>query len=865
MAASRLTILLVEDSSGDARPVKALLARAGRAFGRVEHVSLLASALARLDAGDVDVVLLDLGLADCGGLDLFNTIQARAPSLPVVVLAGRSDHELALRAVQAGAHDYLIKGRLDGDKVMRSIRYAVERARLLRLERSERAAANAAELRFRDLLESVDAILWEMDFSTWTYSFVSKRAEDILGYPVSEWLDTPGFLLEHVHPEDRERMLAYSQELVAGTVGSFEVRVFAADGRMIWLLGSVMQAQQSHRLSAGMMVDITARKMLELLEREQSEILSMVAQSLPVDLVLSRVAQLVENQCPGSCACVLIFDNGRLTLRFGASAPPDLLSALGESDLPPAALSSPLALLNVNEDAAWQPCRQLLLRFGMTPAACAPILSAQGELKGALLVAHRQQDLRPDLRQVVLDTAIRLAGLLVSHSALEQQLSHQAYHDALTGLPNRALFNDRLGQSLLLAQRQKQSVAVMFIDLDGFKRVNDTLGHGAGDELLCMAAARFQSIMRRTDTMARMGGDEFMVVLNSIHRSEDAGRIARLLLDSLDLPFALQGHEIHVTASIGISFYPDDATEPATLQGHADAAMYLAKSSGRNCFRCYTEELNDQLADRIALEEELRYAIDRGELLVHYQPLYQADARLLGFEALVRWQHPVHGMISPERFIPIAEESKMIHALGRWVLERACRQCVEWRAMGRPNLHVAVNVSALQFQNRDWLGVVAQTLADTGLDPAGLELEITEGVLMQQADTIGYLRAIKELGVAIAIDDFGTGYSSLAYLQRLPVDTLKIDQSFVRNLRAAESGQDSTFIVEAIITLARGLGLKVLAEGVETEDQWQWLSQMGCDAMQGYFFGRPVSAQECRLLMDAAEPALPGAASASAS
>ena len=415
----------------------------------------------------------------------------------------------------------------------------------------------------------------------------------------------------------------------------------------------------------------------------------------------------------------------------------------------------------------------------------------------------------------------------------------------MTGLPNRALFNDRLDQSLLLAQREQRQVAVLFIDLDGFKRINDTLGHSAGDELLCMAASRFKSLIRRSDTLARMGGDEFLLVLNSISRLQDAVRMGQQLLDSLATPFQLQGHEIHVSASIGISFYPDDAADPALLQAHADAAMYLAKASGRNCFRCYTAELNEQLTERIVLEQDLRHAVDRGEIVLHYQPLYQADARLLGFEALVRWQHPVRGMISPDCFIPIAEESELIHEIGRWVLEQACSECVRWHAAGYPDLHVAVNVSALQFQHAEWLGVVALTLAHTGLNPAALELELTEGVQLQQTDSITQLRAIKALGVAIAIDDFGTGYSSLAYLQRLPVDTLKIDQSFIRNLHLQRSEQGSMLIVEAIITLARGLGLKVLAEGVETKAQWDCLCQLGCDAMQGFYFGRPVSAEQC--------------------
>jgi len=356
--------------------------------------------------------------------------------------------------------------------------------------------------------------------------------------------------------------------------------------------------------------------------------------------------------------------------------------------------------------------------------------------------------------------------------------------------------------------------------------------------------------MRRSDTLARLGGDEFVAILTGIRNAKEAARVAQLLLTSLSTPFKLQGHEIHTSASIGISIYPDDAKDVVALQCHADAAMYLAKASGRNCFKFYTAELNSQLTDRIELEDDLRRAIDRGELLLHYQPLFHADARLMGFEALVRWNHPVHGMILPSRFIPLAEESGLIHELGRWVLEQACHQCAAWRAAGGTDLRMSVNVSALQFQHEDWVNIVAEILALTGLDPSGLELELTEGIVMQQVtDSISRLRAIKALGVAIAIDDFGTGYSSLSYLQRLPIDTLKIDQSFVFNLEKEHGGQNSVAIVEAIVTLARGLGLRVLAEGVETEGQLAILRRMGCHAMQGYYCGFPVASEECLALM----------------
>ena len=849
-----MRILLIEDNRVDACLLQLLLEKSGGAGCQVEVAELLATGLERLTQGGVDLVLLDLGLPDSWGLATFHTLQASAPQVPVVVLSGLDDQDLAMQAVEAGAQDYLIKGRLDGDRILRSAHYAIERARQLDREQTEHAATKAAERRFRELLESIDAILWEMDLSTWSYSFVSSRAEEILGYPVEQWLSTPGFLLTHMHPDDRGRMVAMSEELLAGAAKTFEVRVFAADGRVVWLLGSVTEAGPTSGVATGLMVDVTARKMLELLEREQSTILTMVAQSLPIESVLAHVTQLVENQCEGSLCCLFLLRQGRLTLSAGPSLMQDFRLELETQELvlddPDRNLRELMLSGDLRNAAAWQPCRDLAQRCGLVICASAPILSVLGEPEGLMVVHCKQEVARLQIPEIVLETATRLVALVVAHASLEDRLSHQAQHDALTDLPNRSLLEDRLNQAMLLAQRQQQSVAVLFIDLDGFKKINDTRGHGAGDELLRWVSTCLQSVMRRSDTLARLGGDEFVAVLSGIRDAKEAARVAQLLLTSLSIPFKLQGHEIHTSASIGLSIYPDDAKDVVAFQSHADAAMYLAKGSGRNCFKFYTAELNAQLTDRIELEDDLRRAIVRGELLLHYQPLYRADATLMGFEALVRWNHPVHGMILPARFIPLVEESGLIHALGRWVLEQACQQCVAWRAAVGTDLRMAVNVSALQFLHEDWVDIVAEILAGTGLDPAGLELELTEGIVMHQVtDSISRLSAIKALGVAIAIDDFGTGYSSLAYLQRLPIDTLKIDQSFVFNLDQDNGGQNSVAIVEAIVTLARGLGLRVLAEGVETEGQLAILRRIGCHAMQGYYFSRPVASDECRALL----------------
>lgn len=603
MGQGPLTILLIGDNRTDDRLLRLLLAEPWGAAYQIEQARGPATGLARLAAGRVDVVLLDLALPDSSGLDTFLAIQARAPQVPVIVLAGIDDMALALRAMRAGAHDYLMKHLLDGDQVLRSVRDVVEHARLLGLEKAEHAATKAEELGFRQLLESIDAIVWKMDFSTWNCTFVSRRAEDILGYRIEEWLRTPGFLLAHMHPDDRERMLGSRQEFLSGATRSFEVRVFAADGRVVWLLGSVTEAGRTSGVTSGLLVDVTARKMLELLEREQSAILAMVAQSLPMENVLVHVAGLVENQCAGSLCCVFLLKQARLKLGAGPSLTQQFRLGLESRELawedPDRSLQDLVLAGDLANADAWQPYRELTRRNGLAICASVPILSGLGEPEG-LVVVHCQQDQpRLEIPEIVLGTASRLAGLLVAHAALEDRLSHQAQYDALTDLPNRVLFEDRLGQALLQAQRQQQSVAVLFIDLDGFKAINDTLGHSAGDALLRWAANCFQSVMRRSDTLARLGGDEFVAVLNDVRSPRDAARVAQLLLTTLGTPFDFNGRQIHVTASIGVSFYPEDAADIEALQDHADAAMYVAKASGRNCVKCYAEDLNTPLADRI--------------------------------------------------------------------------------------------------------------------------------------------------------------------------------------------------------------------------------------------------------------------------
>jgi len=433
----------------------------------------------------------------------------------------------------------------------------------------------------------------------------------------------------------------------------------------------------------------------------------------------------------------------------------------------------------------------------------------------------------------------------------EERLEHLAHYDPLTDLPNRLLVQSRLQHAIEQAERHQHRVAALYIDLDRFKNINDSLGHPIGDELLAALARRLSTRLREEDTLARLGGDEFLLVLELVEQPESAAAVAQTLIDLLEAPFDLpSGHEVFVGISIGISLYPDDAGSVTELIQHADVAMYQAKRQGRNTYRFHTEALSAAASARLTLETQLRHALERDEFVLHYQPVIEAHSgRAIGVEALVRWQPPGEALAPPGKFISIAEETGLIVPLGAWVLRTACAQARAWMEAGLPPLLLAVNLSGRQFQSADVVELVRTVLADTGLPARYLELELTESVLMEQAEqAIATLDALKALGVRLSIDDFGTGYSSLAYLKRFPIDKLKIDRSFVHGL--ADDADDRE-IAATIIAMARNLRLEVLAEGVETQQQLDILKGMGCDAYQGYLFSKPIAAAELVKLLPA--------------
>lgn len=456
----------------------------------------------------------------------------------------------------------------------------------------------------------------------------------------------------------------------------------------------------------------------------------------------------------------------------------------------------------------------------------APIHNRRGEITGSVIVFHD----------------------VTTERALAEQILHASEHDFLTGLPNRLLLNDRIGQAIAMAQRHKGHIAVLFLDLDGFKHINDSLGHLIGDKLLQSVAGRLQQHVRIPDTVSRQGGDEFVLLLQEVERPEGAAITARRVLQAISQAHSIDQHDLCVTASIGVSMYPDDGLDAETLLKNADTAMYQAKEGGRQCYRFFTPAMNARAVERQSIEEDLRHALERKEFTLHYQPkIHVGTGVITGVEALLRWMHPIRGCVPPLKFIRVAEDSGLILPIGDWVLREACSQTRAWIDQGLPLTTMAVNVSAVQFRDEHFLESIFAALAETGLDPGYLELELTESVLMERPElAASILKNLRDKGVVVSVDDFGTGYSSLSYLKKLPLDVLKIDQSFVHQL---SDNPDDAAIAIAIISMGQSLNLRIIAEGVETAEDLAFLRAHGCDEVQGFYFSRPVPAEQLSHLL----------------
>ncbi|TVO60383.1 EAL domain-containing protein [Denitromonas ohlonensis] len=642
---------------------------------------------------------------------------------------------------------------------------------------------------------------------------VNRRLSEIVGYS-PEVLLTKTFQ-DITHPDDLDADLQQLQRTLAGEISGYtmEKRYFHRDGHVIWInltVSLVRRAEGVPDYFISVVEDISERRRSAEARRQAAAVFESTREGIIITDLNRRILAV----------------NPAFTDITGYAAE----EVLGKS---PAILQSGHESEELYQ-SMWAS------------------IHALGHWQGEVLNRRKNGELFPELLTV--STVRDAAGLPSQYVALltdlsrlrrsEAQLAHLAHYDPLTDLPNRLLVQSRLDHALETAQREGGLLAVMFIDLDRFKDVNDSLGHPVGDELLVAIAQRMRSRLRESDTLARLGGDEFLVVLEDIHRPEDAAEVAQGLIRLQDAPIRLpSGHEVYVGVSIGISLYPNDGDTTTELIRQADAAMYQAKSQGRNTFRFYTAALTEAADQRLAMEGRLRRALLAGEFVVHYQPQFiAATGEIVGCEALVRWQDPDGSLVPPASFIPLAEDTGLIVPLGRWVLETACAQAQAWRAAGVADLVIAVNLSGRQLQQRDLVSVVAEVLERTGLPADRLKLELTESMIMDHGEeAIALLRALKALGVSLSIDDFGTGYSSLAYLKRFPIDEMKIDRGFVRE--TPDDASDAE-IVATIIAMARNLKLRVVAEGVETQRQLDFLIGLGCSACQGFLVSPGLPADE---------------------
>jgi diguanylate cyclase (GGDEF)-like protein/PAS domain S-box-containing protein len=663
-----------------------------------------------------------------------------------------------------------------------------------------------------------------------------------------------------LHPRERAQKFFDAEQHVVRTgeaVVDIEEMIVNTEGHSRWLLTTKTPLRDERGQVIGVVGisrDITERKRADALRAGEARILEMIAMNAPLEDVLDALMRVAEAQLDGIVCSTLLLDVDGVHLRDGAgpSLDPAYRRVIDGVAIGPNVGSCGTAIYrreavivtDIQTDALWADYRELVAPYGYRSCWSTPILSHRGEPLGAFAMYSKEVRAPGPAEMRLVAAATRLAGIAIERRRAEERIHYMANHDALTGLPNRALLKDRLQQAMHFAEKYDRWASLALVDIDNFKLINDSLGHGAGDELLKFIAKRMVELVRPTDTVVRLGANEFAVLLAD--QAKDAELVTAMLQDlraAIAAPVEIAGHALQVTSSIGVAHYPKDGGDVETLLANAASAMYRAKERGRDNFQFYTPALNAKVHEKFLLQEELRKALEREEFHLLYQP--QVDlrsGRIFAVEALIRWRHPEMGLVSPDRFIPAAEESGLIAPIGDWVLREAARQNKAWQAAGLAPIVVSVNVSARQFKERNWVCQVVEALNESGLEPKYLELELTESLIMQDVEqAIATMKQLQSLGVRLSIDDFGTGYSSLSALKSFPVARLKIDKSFVRDLAHDENDRA---VATAVISLGQKLNLRVIAEGVETDAQLAFLRDNNCDEMQGYLFSKPALPEE---------------------
>ncbi len=713
--------------------------------------------------------------------------------------------------------------------------------------REDEPSLRASEQMYREMVENAGDLIYATDLQG-NFTSINAAARRISGYSRTEALKMNiAQLVASDHLVIARQMI--QRALRGEPSATYDLDIVAKDGRRVTLEIShqLLLEDGIPRGTHAIARDITARRRQEMLERDRLKALEMIATGKPLEQILTQLVYMVERQYPDLIAAVSLLRDERLYIGAAPGLPEAVRQGLHGARIGPTAGSCGAAAYwgeavfagDIATDPLWDEHRNLALAHQLAACWSTPILAGNGETLGTFAL-YRREPSRPDKAQVaLLQTTSGTAAIAIEQRQLADQLAHQAHHDALTGLPNRVLYQERLRQEIARARRSGTMLALLYLDLDRFKLINDTLGHSSGDELLRQVALRLKSCLRETDTLARISGDEFTVTAAGLKNPQDASLVAKTILKALRDPFQVENHELHVTASVGISLYPQDAIEAETLQRNADSAMYRAKHRGKNRFEYFLAEMSASRRQRLELETCLRRALERDEFVLHYQPQFDLQSgKLVGQEALLRWTHPKLGSIAPEQFIPIAEESGLIVPIGTWVLQQACRQTSTWQRSGYPLEGMAVNVSAVQFSRPDFVRTIDEVLKHSGLEPRFLELELTESVIIRDIrESAAKMEQLRALGCQISVDDFGAGYSSLSYLQRLPIDILKLDRSFVEEVKTGRGASSS--LVQGIVTMAHGLGIRVTAEGVETQRQLDLVHHSGCDKVQGFLLGRP--------------------------
>ncbi len=647
-----------------------------------------------------------------------------------------------------------------------------------------------------------------------------------------------------------------------------ELLEYGSDGTPIWIEFSALSitdatGRWSHRVSWRR--DIRARKRAESLNDARNGLLEMLLRGETLEGVFAHLAQLLEDQWGGFCT-VSVFEDGMFRFLGTPSLPAQVRDHLNALELGryygdwliPALEHGLIVTDDIQHDPDWVSIREMAGQLGVQSIWCAPIRSGEGALLGMITCAFRDAQSPGKEDHELLEMAQRLGAVCMEHRQMAAQIAFQAQHDTLTQLPNRALLNERLEQAITRASRREECIALLFIDLDGFKQVNDTLGHAIGDELLRSITGRLGRGIRSGDTLARIGGDEFALLLPDLKTTSDAARIAEGMLNLFQTPFKLEDHEVYVTASIGIANFPDDGTDAATLLQHSDTAMYRAKRSGKNTFSSFDPVMTTSALRRSEIEHALRQALPLQEFELHYQAQVDLKGQACGVEALLRWNSPSLGWVSPAEFIPVAESTGLIIAMDAWVMRQACEQAMRWQTAGLQPFCMAVNISALQFTRPDFVQSIRDVLQETGLEAHWLELELTESVFMHDIEVaITRMHQIRALGVNLSIDDFGTGYSSLSYLQRLPVNAIKVDRSFVHEIAPGNANHS---LVQAIVLLGQQFQMTVVIEGIETGAQLETLRALGCDRLQGFYFCKPCPPETLEAWMRTLEVGTPARA-----